>query len=426
MKAVILAAGEGNRLWPISENVPKPLVKILGKYFLEYQIIELSRLGIKDIIVIKSHNFTNYFEEFQKKMSEKYGVIISYIIQEKALGTGNAFLMAKNIIKEPFIGLMGDNHYQANDIQKLINTFNQDKKSVIGGLEVKDPQNYGVINYTTKGKVINIIEKPIAPESNLINAAIYIFKPEIFSKIETLKPHENGETYITDAINMLIEENDLVVEKIENWHDLGQPFQILNLIKYFMKQYRRYNNLDIYQEIKPGVFIGKNVIIGKNVTMLPGEGIIIIENESKVLGSTLIMGSNYIGKNCSIFNSILRETSVLLGNNKVSLSELKNTTLGVRTNAPHFNYIGDSYIGEDCNFGAGTKVSNVRNDNKPIKVFLEKKDKLVTTKYRKLGIFTGNNVKFGINTSIGQPGLLIGSNVRTTPGSKIFRNLISQ
>ena len=152
----------------------------------------------------------------------------------------------------------------------------------------------------------------------------------------------------------------------------------------------------------------------------------LTEKESKVLGSTLIMGSNYIGENCSIYNSILRETSVLLGNNKVSLSELKNSTLGVGTNAPHFNYIGDSYVGENCNFGAGTKVSNVRNDNKPIKVFLEKKDKLVTTKYRKLGIFTGDNVKFGINTSIGQPGLLIGSNVKTAPGSRIFRNLISQ
>ncbi len=424
MKAVILAAGEGSRLWPISENIPKPLVRILGKYFLEYQVIELARIGIKEIIVVKSPNFKEFFEDFQKEMSHKYGVIISYIIQEEAKGTAHAFNLVRNIVDEPFIGLMGDNHYQANDIQKLINTFNNSGKSVVGGFEVKNPSAYGVIEH--KGKeVVKIVEKPENPKSKMINAAIYIFKPEIFDLIERLRPHENGEYYITDALNLLIDKNDLVVEEIDNWFDLGMPYQILPLTQFFFSNYRRYNDMSKYKVYVPGVYVGENVVIGPNVEFYPEDGMIIIEGGTRILGSTIIFGNNYIGENCDIYNSIIRETTVLLGNNKVSMSEIKNSTLGYGTNAPHFNYIGDSYIGSNCNFGAGTKIANLRNDGKTIKMMIEKKNKLVDTGMRKLGIFTGNNVKVGINTSFGQPGILIGSNVTIAPGSKVYRNIVS-
>ncbi|MDD4354077.1 MAG: sugar phosphate nucleotidyltransferase, partial [Candidatus Nanoarchaeia archaeon] len=398
MKAVILAAGEGSRLWPISENVPKPLVKILGKYFLEYQIIELSRIGIKDIIIVKGKNFSELFESFKNEMSEKHGVIITYMIQEESLGTGNAFGTVANILDEPFLGLMGDNHYQASDIEKLINLFMNTGKSVIGGFSVLNPENYGVIMTNEKKQVTEIVEKPKNPSSNLINAAIYIFKPSIFELISKLKPQENGEFYITDAINILIKKDDLVCEKIETWYDLGKPYQILPLTKFFFKNYKRFNEMSKYTEYKNGVLIGQDVLIGPNVEFFPNKGMIIIEEKTKIMGSTIIIGNNYIGPECEIINSIIRETTVLIGKNVVKTSEIKNSTLGLETKAPHFNYIGDSYIGEKCNFGAGTKIANLRNDGKTIKMFIEKKAQLVDTGLKKLGIFTGNNVHFGINS----------------------------
>jgi len=425
MKAVILAAGEGSRLWPISENVPKPLVKILGKCFLEYQIIELARIGIKDIIIVKGKNFNELFEKFKKEMADKYGAKITYVVQEQALGTADAFLHVKNIIDEPFLGLMGDNHYQASDIEKLLDTFKKTKKSVIGGFVVNDPESYGVILINEKKQVAEIVEKPKKPLSKLINAAIYIFKPEIFKFIETLRPHDNGETYITDALNKVIEKNDLVCEKINNWFDLGKPYQILALTKFFFDNYKKFNDLKKYTEYESKVFAAKTATIGPNVEFYPENGLIIIEEGSKILGSSVIMGNNYIGPECEIINSIIRETSVLMGSNTVKNSEVKNSTLGFKTNAPHFNYIGDSYIGENCNFGAGTKVANCRNDDKTIKMFIEKKGQLTETGLHKLGVFTGNNVKFGINSMIAQPGILIGSNVKIMPGEKIFRNKVS-
>ncbi|MDD5499954.1 MAG: sugar phosphate nucleotidyltransferase [Candidatus Nanoarchaeia archaeon] len=425
MKAVILAAGEGSRLWPISENVPKPLVKILGKYFLEYQIIELIRIGIKDVIIIKGKNFNELFEKFSHEMSEKYGVIITYMIQEDSLGTADAFLTAKNIIEEPFIGLMGDNHYQGNDIEKLINSFKKTGKQVIGGFTANNPENYGVIMTNDEKQVSMIVEKPKNPLSNLINAAIYIFKPEIFGIIETLRPHDNGETYITDAINKVIENNDLICEQIESWFDLGKPYQILPLTKFFFRNYKRFNEMSKYAEFKNGVLVAQDVVIGPNVEFYPNNGMIIIEEKTKILGSTVVIGNNYIGPECEIINTIIRETSVLIGGNVVKNGEIKNSTLGFKTKAPHFNYIGDSYIGEACNFGAGAKVANLRNDDETIKMFIEKKGQLVDTGLKKLGLFTGNNVKFGINSIAAQPGILIGSNVKIMPGEKIFRNKVS-
>jgi bifunctional UDP-N-acetylglucosamine pyrophosphorylase/glucosamine-1-phosphate N-acetyltransferase len=203
------------------------------------------------------------------------------------------------------------------------------------------------------------------------------------------------------------------------------PFQILPLTDFFFRNYKRYNEMNKYKEFKPGVFVAENAVIGPNVEFYPEDGMIIVESGTRILGQSIIFGNNYIGENCDVYNSLLRETTVLLGNNKVSSSEIKNSTLGYGSNAPHFNYLGDSYLGSNCNLGAGTKIANTRHDSKPIKMFIEKKGRLVNTGFRKLGIFTGNNVKFGINSSVGQPGLLIGSNVKIPPGGKVFRNRMS-
>ncbi|VVB74755.1 Bifunctional protein GlmU [Candidatus Tiddalikarchaeum anstoanum] len=424
MKAVILAAGEGTRFWPLSENTPKPLVRIINKYFLEYQIIELVYSGIKDIIIVKGKSFDDLFEKFKKEMQEKYDVNLNYTIQPDTLGTGDAFNRVSNLINEPFLGLMGDNHYDREDIKKILEIFNECKKCVIGGFEVTNPEAYGVIEH--KGsKVQSLVEKPKKASSNIINAGIYLLKPGIFKMLNNLKPHENGEFYVTDSISQLADDDDLVLHKLKTWFDMGKPYQILDLTKYFFDNFRKFNDMKKYKEYAEGIYVDKNVTISKNVECYPGNGLIIVEEGSVILGATLIFGNVYIGPNCKVKNSVLRETSVLSGDNNVSFSEIKDSTLGLRTNAPHFNYIGDSYIGEDCNFGAGSKVANTRHDRKNIKMFIEKKGVLEDTGKAKLGVFMGNNVKIGINASLGQPGILIGSNVRIPPGAKICRNVVT-
>jgi UDP-N-acetylglucosamine diphosphorylase/glucosamine-1-phosphate N-acetyltransferase len=422
MKAVILAAGEGTRLWPLSENKPKPLVKIINKYFLEYQVIELVNAGINEIIIVKGKNFDSVFNSFKKEMEEKYHAKISFVIQPETLGTGDAFNRVK--LDEPFIGLMGDNHYESSDIKKIVELFKTKNKSVIGGFVVNNPESYGVIEHDGD-KVIRLVEKPKRPATNVINTGIYLFKPNIYNDLSSIKPHENGEFYITDAINKLASEGEFLLFKLNSWSDLGKPYQILDMTKYFFTNYSKYNDMKRYTIYEKNVFIGKNVVIGKGAEFYPENGFIIVEDNSKILGSTLVFGSNYIGPECTIKNSIIRETTVLVGKNNIGTSEIKNSTLGLESNAPHFNYIGDSYIGDECNFGAGAKVANVRHDKSTVKMFIEKKGVLEDTKRTKLGIFTGDNVKVGINACLGQPGILIGSYAKIPPGAKIVRNVSS-
>ncbi len=423
MKAVILAAGDGKRIWPLSMNRPKPLINIINKNFLEYQIISLKKAGIKDIVIIISPKYRKVFEEFRKKIVEKHGCTVSFLTQKEPRGTGNAFYSARIIINEPFIGLMGDNHYTAGDIKRVINCYKNTGKNVIGGIEVEHPEHYGVIYHNKEGFVTDLVEKPKKSESNLINAAIYLLKPYFFRYLKDLDVKPNGETYVTDGLSRIIKYNDLIVQKINNWIDLGYPHQVLHATEFFFKNFRKYNNPHGLKKIENNIYAGKNVKIGKNVEIMPDEGIVIIEENSVIRGNSVIEGNCYIGKNCTIIKSVLRNNSVLMGGNKVSFSECKNSSIGYDSNLPHFNYLGDSYVGNNCNFGAGAKIANLRHDNKSVKMFLQKKGFLMNTGMRKLGIFTGDNVKFGINSGVGQPGVLISSDSKIMPNKTIYRNV---
>ena len=110
MKAVILAAGDGKRIWPLSAGRPKPLINIINKVFLEYQVISLKKAGIAEIIIVIPPKYSDLFEVFRKDMEAKHDCVISFVEQEEAMGTGDAFYLVRNLIKEPFLGLMGDNH----------------------------------------------------------------------------------------------------------------------------------------------------------------------------------------------------------------------------------------------------------------------------------------------------------------------------
>lgn len=162
----------------------------------------------------------------------------------------------------------------------------------------------------------------------------------------------------------------------------------------------------IQGKIEGNIIINGNVFLAKNS---------IIKN------GTIIEGNAYIGPNSIIGpNAYLRKTVILEGLNHVSNSEIKNSILLKNARVPHFSYVGDSIIGENCNLGAGTKLANLRFDDKTIKV--EINNKKVDSKRRKLGSLLHKNVKTGINSSI-NCGLIIGKNAKIWPARIVSRNL---
>jgi len=208
MKAVILAAGEGKRLRPITSSRPKPMILISGKPLLEHTILSLKSAGIKEILLIvgyKEEHIRNYFGD-----GTKYNLSIDYITQGKYMGTAHATGYAKDFVKnDSFLLLYGDILVEDSVFIEIIKLFKQsDSEGLISLIRVNNPHEYGIISLNEKNYVVKITEKP-SPENklgNLVNAGIYFFSSQIFQAIDKTQKSLRNEYEFTDSMRILITE----------------------------------------------------------------------------------------------------------------------------------------------------------------------------------------------------------------------------
>lgn len=202
MKAVILAAGEGKRLKPITSSIPKPMIPLLGKPLLEHTIFGLKKAGIDQILLIVGYK-QEIIREYFKKASLQLKVKIDYITQEDYLGTAHAAGCAKDFIKEDdFLMMYGDLFVDPDIFKVIMNKYRENRyEGLITLLKVKNPQDYGIITLNSQGLLKNIIEKPTPEQNagNLANAGIYIFKQLIFKAIEKTQKSIRNEYEFTDS-----------------------------------------------------------------------------------------------------------------------------------------------------------------------------------------------------------------------------------
>jgi len=395
MECVILAAGEGKRMHPLTLTKPKVMLPVAGKPILEYNLKILGRF-FKKIYVVVGYKKEKIIEYFGNKFND---TSIEYIEQKEQTGTGNAILTLKGKIDDKFFVMNGDLIVSENTIKNFINF--PDKKNfpnVICLKTVENPSEFGVVE--VKGEeIIGIEEKPENPKSRLINAGIYIFENEIFDIIENLEKTERGEYEITDAIKILIKKKKIyayMMRDDELWVDVGRPYNLLDANEILLKNIKN----EIYGNVEERVTIKNNVFIGKGTEILSG---------------SYIIGPCYIGENCKIGPNTFIRPYTSIGNNCHigNATEIKNSIIMNNTNVPHLSYVGDSIIGENCNLGAGTKIANLRHDKKCVKIMID--DKLIDTKRVKFGAVIADNVKTGINTSI-LPGTVIYPDVKINAG----------
>ena len=214
MKAVILAAGKGTRMLPLTEDKPKVLIEIDGKPFLWYLLENLRKAGITEYGIVVS-----YKKEKVKEFLEKYKITATLINQPEPLGTGDAVTQAKSFCgKEDFLVVHGDNLYSIEDLKAV---QRQDTFCYIVGKEVDDWQRYGVL--VIKGEeLIKIVEKPKKFRGNLINTGLYKCTASIWPALEKIKRSPRGEYELTDAFSLLAKERKVkVLELQEYWLDLG-------------------------------------------------------------------------------------------------------------------------------------------------------------------------------------------------------------
>jgi UDP-N-acetylglucosamine diphosphorylase/glucosamine-1-phosphate N-acetyltransferase len=392
MRAVILAAGEGTRMRPLTENRPKVMLPIANKPMLEYIIGEVMAAGIRDITLIvgyKQEAVRGYFGD-----GSRFGVHINYIVQDKQMGTGHAFGMASSIHDDRFIALNGDIIVSATHLRKLLG---RKEVAVIAVKKVADPRAYGVIE-VNKGRVTRIVEKSPAPPSDLANAGIYLFSPLIFVAIEETGLSPRGEFEVTDALQYLIDKGKQVGFELmeEEWLDVGKPWDLLTANELALKNLKG----KIDGRVEPFATLRGDVRVGKGTT---------IRNGAYIVGPVVIGEGCDIGPNCYIRAYTSIGNKVHIGN----AVEVKNSIIMDDTKIGHLSYVGDSIIGSRCNFGAGTKIANLRLDERTIPVIV--KGERMDSGRRKLGCIMGDDVHTGIGSLI-NVGTVIGAGARIGPG----------
>ncbi len=214
MKAIIMAAGKGTRMLPLTENVPKVLVEVNGKPFLYYVLQNLKKAGIREFGII-----VGYKKEKIKEFLAENKIKAKLIEQKEQLGTGHALLQARKFCgRESFLVQGGDNLFSVEDLQ-AVNV--NDNFCYVVGKEVNNPEKYGVLA-VNENKLTKIVEKPKEFAGNLINTALYKFTAEIWLALDEIKLSERGEYELTDAVTILAKQGKVKVIKIkEYWLDLG-------------------------------------------------------------------------------------------------------------------------------------------------------------------------------------------------------------
>lgn len=408
MKGYILAAGEGLRMRPLTSNIPKPLLPVAGRPFLEHNIESLKEAGIRDLILLVGWRAQRIREHFGD--GKDFGVKIEYVEQKERLGTAHAIGMIKDKIDSSFFCLYGDVVLTKGSVKGMVEHHKKVKGSVMALTTVEDPRRYGSV-VVDAGVVKDIMEKPDVPESNLVNAGAYILEPEIFEAIAETKKSPRGEYEITDSFKTLIRKSHLFTHLLTGeWIDVARPWDLIEANRILMEDLQT----DIKGEVSDRATIIGNIQVGKGTRVLPG---------------SYIIGPTIIGENCEIGpNAYIRPSTSIGEHCKIGAAvEIKNSIVMNRSNVPHLSYVGDSVIGERCNLGAGTKVANLRLDEREIQVVVD--GKKIGSGRRKLGVIMGDDVKTGINATIDVGTILgegtmigMGAVVRGTvaPRSKIF------
>jgi UDP-N-acetylglucosamine diphosphorylase / glucose-1-phosphate thymidylyltransferase / UDP-N-acetylgalactosamine diphosphorylase / glucosamine-1-phosphate N-acetyltransferase / galactosamine-1-phosphate N-acetyltransferase len=407
MRAVILAAGGGTRMRPLTENKPKVMLPLANKPMLEHTLLAARDAGITDILLIvgyRKESIINYFGD-----GSRLGLNIDYVTQERQRGTGDAFGMAAGHFDRCFVAMNGDITVSAAHLKKLAC---RKEDAVISVKQVANPAAYGVIE-TNGALVTRIMEKSPQPPTNMANAGVYLFNPSIFEAIEKTSLSPRGEIEVTDSLQTLIDSGKSVGYEVigEDWMDIGRPWDLLTANELALKAMRPV----IEGEVEPNATLKGPISVGKGT---------IIRNGAYIVGPVII------GENCDIGPNCFIRAHTSIGNNAHvgNAVEIKNSILMNGTKIGHLSYVGDSVIGERCNFGAGTKIANLCLDEKSIPTTIN--GKKVDSGRRKLGCIMSDDVHTGIGslinvgTTIGAgaaigPGVLVHGEVKK--GERLFR-----
>lgn len=330
MKAIILSGGKGTRLRPLTYTGAKQLVPVANKPILWYGIESIVAAGITDIGIIISPETGHEVRE-KTGTGDRFGAKISYILQEEPAGLAHAVKVAQPFLGDsPFVMYLGDNLVQS-DLNLFLGEFREKNLDALTLLcKVPNPTAFGVARVDETGRVLQLVEKPKVPPSDLALVGIYLFSPTVHHAIANIQPSPRGELEITDAIQYLIDaEKSVEARQIQGWWlDTGKKDDLLEANRVILDSCV---GSTVHGEVDEASQVIGRVQIGKG---------------SKVINST-IRGPVIIGENCHIENCFIGPYSSIADQVTLIDADLEHSVLlqGARVTGVHQRIV-DSLVGQ--------------------------------------------------------------------------------
>ncbi|MEZ0393922.1 MAG: bifunctional sugar-1-phosphate nucleotidylyltransferase/acetyltransferase [Desulfurococcaceae archaeon] len=392
MEALVLAGGKGERLRPITETRPKPLVPILCRPLLGWIVESLKKIGIRRMVVVASY-MEDQIRDFARGVS---GAEVEVVSQGVELGSGDAVLKGLHAVRDDEVLIVYGDIFLKN-FENAFRRVAEAEGPAMAAVPVDDPSKYGVLKISG-GKLVKIVEKPDSPPSNVINAGIYKLAVSDIESSRDVGVSPRGEIEFTDIVNRIASAKPLQVVELEkgSWIDIGYPWNLIEANKMALELIEStvLGTIEEPVKIKGKVYVGEGALIRS---------------------FTYVEGPAYIGDRASIGPSArIRPYSVICDGASIGFSvEVKESLIFEGAKINHLAYVGDSIVCEHANLGAGTITANLRLDEGEI--FMKIRDARISTGRKKFGAVIGAHVKTGVNVSF-MPGVKVGSHSAIAAG----------
>ncbi|MDC0206831.1 sugar phosphate nucleotidyltransferase [Nitrospinae bacterium] len=388
MKAIILAAGKGTHLSPLSDTRPQPMIGVAGRTILDNSLELLKSSGINDIFVVVGHKREKLIDALQEH--EYDGLNIHCVEQKQSRGIGNAVLKVKNKISpgEYFLLLYGDILTANNIFSKVQQSFHTFKSPVASICLPPSNQQFGNVFLNAQMEITKIIEKPKSNKfGNYVLAGVFILPASFFQLLES-----TGQS-MEKALKKIVASEGLRASMWEDdWLDVVHPWEILTANKMIMDSWGE-SSIAKTATLEANVTLQGIVKIGEGVLIKAGaviEGPCSIGCGSYIGNNSLVRSYTSVGKNCEVGSGV----------------ELKNCVVMDSSQIGRLSFIGDSVLGENVDIGSGCMTINRTVDWKPISV--QNRKGQASTNMSKLGAFLGDGVVVGAGNMI-QPGTVVHS-----------------
>jgi glucose-1-phosphate thymidylyltransferase len=339
--AVVLAAGEGTRLRPLTRNRPKPMLPAANRPILEHVLDTLVAAGLSEVCLVVGYKRDRVQDYFGSTYRD---VDLEYVVQEKQLGSGHALLAARDHVDEPMLVLNGDRVIEVEAVERVAAAHERHGEPTLAVLERPDTSQYGAVRLAD-GHIVELVEKPESDDYRLINAGVYGFGTDIFETMAAT-PRRDGELALTDAIVRLIDEGGPVhgVRTEGLWADATYPWDLLTVADELLVR----GHVD-EPRLADGVWVADSALVHDRATL---QAPVVVGPDCEVAAGAVVGPRTALGRNVTVGPNATVEQSVLDTDTRVDAGSL----------------VRDCVTGQDCDLGAGTVVpggpADVRVDDR--------------------------------------------------------------